>query len=137
MDKMGYLITNKGEQEPMKWIMATILIIAALLGVYLLTIGLPLPPKDESAGLPADVQLLKVTATQDFMFDKKEYVVKAGQKYKLVLHNKSGIHGLAIEDFGINLQGDKLEKEVTFDKPGRYTMHCSVTCGVGHLNMKS
>jgi cytochrome c oxidase subunit 2 len=121
----------------MKYLMSAMLIIAALLGLYMLTIGLPLPPKDETANLPAGVELLKVTASQDFVFDKKEYTVKAGQKYKLVLTNKSGLHGLAIEDFGINLQGDKLEQEVTFDKPGRYKMHCSVMCGTGHPNMVS
>ncbi len=127
----------KGSKERMKYVMSTMLIIAALLGLYMLTLGLPLPPKDESAGLPEGVELLKVTASQDFVFDQKEYKVKAGQKYKLVLHNKSGMHGLAIEDFGIDLQGDKMEQEVTFDKPGRYKMHCSVMCGTGHANMVS
>ncbi|MGN7456129.1 cytochrome C oxidase subunit II [Paenibacillus pasadenensis] len=121
----------------MKWIMSILLVITAGVGIYMLTLGLPEGPKDETADLPEGVELLKVTASNDFVFDKQEYVVKAGQKYKLVLHNKSGIHGLGIEELGIDLQGDTMEQEVTFDKPGRYEMHCSVMCGIGHADMKS
>lgn len=121
----------------MKWIMSTLLVIAAAVGIYMLTIGLPKPPKDEAADLPEGVELLKIVASNDFVFDKEEYVVKAGQKYKMVLSNKSGIHGVGIEELDIDLQGDTMEQEVTFDKPGRYEMHCSVMCGLGHDKMKA
>jgi cytochrome c oxidase subunit 2 len=110
---------------------------AALLSVYLLTFGLPEKPKDETAGLPEGMQLLKVEASNDFVFDQKEYHVKAGQPVRLILKNKSGVHGLAIKDFNIDLEGDKLTQDVTFDKKGTYEIHCSVMCGVGHANMKS
>ncbi|SDS00299.1 cytochrome c oxidase subunit 2 [Paenibacillaceae bacterium GAS479] len=121
----------------MKWIMSIMLILAAALGIYMLTIGMPKPPQDETAGLPEGVELLKIVGTGEFKFDKPEYVVKAGQKYKMVLTNKGGIHGVGIKEFGIDLKDDKMEQEVVFDKPGRYELHCSVMCGVGHADMKS
>lgn len=120
-----------------KWLMAVVLLAASVLGLYMLTFGLPEKPKDEAADLAPGVELLKVSASNDFVFDKKEYKVKAGQKYKLVLVNKSGTHGLAIPDLGIDLKEDKMEMEVTFDKPGTYEMQCSVACGIGHADMKS
>ncbi|MBD3919599.1 cupredoxin domain-containing protein [Paenibacillus sp. PR3] len=120
-----------------KWIMFVVFSAAALLSVYLLTYGLPEKPKDETAGLPEGMQLLKVEASQDFVFDQKEYHVKAGQPVRLILKNKSGLHGLAIKDFNIDLNGSTLTQDVTFDKPGTYEMHCSVMCGTGHADMKS
>ena len=85
--------------------------------------------------MPADTTLLKVEANSDFTFGEKEYKVKAG-KVKLKLVNKSGVHGLAIPDLGVDLQGDKMEQDLVL-KPGTYPMHCAVMCGTGHLNMKS
>jgi Heme/copper-type cytochrome/quinol oxidases, subunit 2 len=120
-----------------KWIMFVVFSAAALLSVYLLTFGLPEKPKDETAGLPEGMQLLKVEASQDFVFDQKEYHVKAGEPVRLILKNKSGLHGLAIKELNIDLQGATLTQDVTFDKPGTYEMHCSVMCGTGHADMKS
>ncbi|AJY73418.1 cytochrome c oxidase subunit II [Paenibacillus beijingensis] len=120
-----------------KWLMLVVLLAASVLSLYLLTFGLPQKPEDETAGLEAGVELLKVSASKDFVFDKKEYTVKAGQKYKLVLVNKSGSHGLAIPDLGIDLKEDKMEMEITFEEPGSYEMVCSVMCGIGHADMKS
>jgi cytochrome c oxidase subunit 2 len=120
-----------------KWIMFVAFAAASILGVYLLTTQMPAKPVDEAATLPPDVTLLKVEANSDFTFGEKEYRVKAGQKIRLKLENKSGVHGLAIPEYQIDLQGDKLEQDVVFDKPGKYELVCSVMCGVGHADMKS
>ncbi|MBO7746081.1 cytochrome C oxidase subunit II [Paenibacillus sp. MWE-103] len=120
-----------------KWIMFVVFAAACVLGVVLLTTQLPDKPVDEAASLPPGESLLKVEASQDFVFDQKEYHVKKGDKVKLELVNKSGLHGLAIPDLGIELKGDKLSQEVTFDKAGTFEMHCAVMCGVGHADMKS
>ncbi|REE80232.1 cytochrome c oxidase subunit 2 [Paenibacillus taihuensis] len=120
-----------------KWIMFIVFAAASILGVVLLTTQLPGKPVDEAASLPPGVTLMKVEASADFVFDKKEYKVKKGDKVKLKLVNKSGVHGLAIPDLGIDLQGDKMEQDVTFDKPGKYEMHCAVMCGTGHQDMKA
>lgn len=120
-----------------KWIMFVLFAAASVLGIYLLTTQLPDKPVDEAASLPPGVTLMKVEASSDFVFDQKEYHVKKGDKVKVKLVNKSGIHGLAIPEYGIDLQGDKMEQEVTFDKAGTFEMHCAVMCGAGHADMKS
>ncbi|MWC28874.1 cupredoxin domain-containing protein [Paenibacillus sp. MMS18-CY102] len=120
-----------------KWIMFVVFTAATLLSVYLLTFGLPDKPKDETAGLPEGMQLLKVQASNDYVFNEKEYHVKAGTTVRLLLQNKSGIHGLAIKDLNVDLQGDKMQQDIKLDKPGTYEMHCSVMCGSGHETMKS
>ncbi|MFC5649215.1 cytochrome C oxidase subunit II [Paenibacillus solisilvae] len=116
-----------------KYVMIVLFLAASVLGVYLLTTQLPGKPVEEV--VPADTTLVKVEANSDFTFGEKEYKVKAG-KVKLKLINKSGVHGLAIPDLGVDLQGDKLEQDLEL-KPGKYDMHCAVMCGTGHLDMKS
>ncbi|MFD0713912.1 cytochrome C oxidase subunit II [Paenibacillus sp. GCM10027626] len=118
-----------------KWSMFVVFAAASILGIVILTTQLPGKAVDEEAA--AGMTLLKVEANSDFTFGEKEYRVKKGEPVKLKLVNKSGIHGLAIADFGIDLNGDKLEQEVTFDKAGTFEMHCSVGCGVGHNDMKT
>lgn len=51
-------------------------------------------------------------------------------------------HGFAINELGINLQlrSDRAvrSRAVKVDlPPGRYTIHCSVFCGIGHASMKA
>jgi len=117
-----------------KWIMFVVFLAASILGIVIMTTQLPGKPVDEEAG---GVPLLKVEANADFTFGEKEYRVKKGETVKLKLVNKSGIHGLAIDKLGIDLHGDNLEQEVTFDEAGEYEMHCSIGCGVGHNDMKT
>ncbi|MFD1953478.1 cytochrome C oxidase subunit II [Paenibacillus thailandensis] len=120
-----------------KWIMFVLFIAASLLGVYLLTFGLPEKPVDESAALPEGMTLLKIEASNDFVFDQEVYTVKVGDKVRLKLHNKSGIHGAEIKGLNVNLQGDHLEQDIEFTEPGEYEIHCSVACGIGHADMKA
>lgn len=120
-----------------KWIMFVLMTAASLLGVYLLTVGLPAKPVDESASLPEGTVLVNVQANADFTFDQPEYKVKVGDKVILRLKNKSGIHGLQIDELNVDLEGEKLEANIEFDKPGEYVMHCSVPCGTGHMEMKT
>ena len=81
-----------------KWIMFGVFIAASVLGLYLMLFALPEKPVDESAGLPEGMTLLKIEASNDFVFDQPEYRVKQGDLVRLVLHNKSGVHGLVIPD---------------------------------------
>ncbi|MFX3633838.1 MAG: cytochrome C oxidase subunit II [Candidatus Pristimantibacillus sp.] len=118
-----------------KWIMFVLFTAASLLGVYLLTFGLPEKPVDEAAALPPGTVLVKVQANADFTFGQEEYKVKVGDKVILKLQNKSGVHGLVIEELNVDLEGDNLETNLEFDKPGEYIMKCSVPCGAGHLEM--
>lgn len=117
-----------------KWVMSTIVVIACVLGVYLLASGLPEKPHEEV--LPEGQELLKITAT-NFEFDQKEYQVKAGTKYTIKFNNKMGKHGAEIKGLDINLTDTNPTVEYTFDKPGTYELHCSIMCGAGHADMVS
>jgi cytochrome c oxidase subunit II len=120
-----------------KWIMFIVFIAASVLGVYLLTFGLPDKPEDPSKGLPEGMTLLQIEASNDFVFDQPEYRVKQGDLVRLMLHNKSGIHGLIIPELNIELSGDAMEQDITFDQAGEFTIECSIPCGSGHTTMVS
>lgn len=120
-----------------KWVMFVLFTAASLLGVYLLTFGLPAKPVDEAAGLPEGVSLLKVVASNDFTFDQPEYKVKVGDKVKLKLENKSGIHGVHIDELQVALDNDHPETDLEFTEPGEYRIYCSIPCGKGHVTMES
>ena len=122
-------VIDKGALTVMqKWVMLVFFSIACLF-------NMPKPPVEETA--PEGVQLVNIVANADFTFDKAEYEVKVGEPVLLKLKNKSGIHGAAIEELGIDLKDGQMEKQITFDKPGTYQIHCSVMCGAGHTDMIS
>lgn len=46
----------------------------------------------------------------------------------------AGIHGVALDEFGMNLKaGESFEFVVT--EAGEYQYYCSISCGQGHDNM--
>jgi cytochrome c oxidase subunit 2 len=116
-----------------KWAMFVLFVGASLFG--LLVLMFQTPEGAEHAAPPKEDEL-RIVAT-DFQFDKQEYRVKVGETKTVTLVNKQGNHGVAFEGLDINLEGDELSKEVTFDKPGEYQLVCSVLCGPGHLEMAS
>ncbi|MDQ0058481.1 cytochrome C oxidase subunit II [Paenibacillus harenae] len=120
-----------------KWIMFVLFTAASLLGVYMLTFGLPAKPVDEAAGLPEGVSLMKVVASNDFTFDQDTYTVKVGDKVKLKLENKSGIHGVHIDELQVELDNDHPETDLEFTEPGEYRIYCSIPCGQGHTTMEA
>jgi cytochrome c oxidase subunit II len=119
-----------------KWIMFVLFIAASVLGLYLLTFGLPDKPKDESAGLPEGVTLMKVEAT-NWEFDQQEYHVKKGDKVLIRLQEKSGFHGFKVDALDIDLSKDKPEQQVEFTEAGTFQIYCSIPCGEGHQEMKA
>ena len=72
----------------------------------------------------------------NFEFDQDEYTVKAGEEVKISLVNDEGMHGIAIDDLDVTIEGDG---ETTFipEKPGEYTIYCNIPCGQGHSDMVS
>jgi cytochrome c oxidase subunit 2 len=78
---------------------------------------------------------LNIEAT-NFQFNKEQFVVKSGEEASINFKSTEGVHGLAIDDFDINISE---EGEATFtpDKPGEYVIYCSIPCGTGHADMKS
>lgn len=72
----------------------------------------------------------------NFELDPVENTVKAGEEVKITLTNDEGMHGLAIDEFDVNIQGDG-EATFTPDEPGEYTIYCNIPCGQGHAEMIS
>jgi len=83
-----------------------------------------------------DGSAVEIIAT-DFDFDKKEYVVKAGEEVTVKLTSKQGNHGIDIQ--GLNVSIKEANGSVTFtpEEPGEYKIICNVFCGTGHGEMVS
>lgn len=118
-----------------KWIMFVLVSVAALLAVGLLAFGMPEKPKDEAAGLPEGVELMKIEAKNDFTFNQEEFTANVGDTVLMRFSNKSGIHGIDISDLNVSLDKDNAETTLTFDKPGEYLIECNIPCGAGHATM--
>lgn len=116
-----------------KYLMVILITAAAIFGIVAMISETPIS-KEELA--QEQKNQLRFTAT-NFQFDQPEYHVKQGTKLTVVLVNKEGVHGLGIPDYNVDLQGDKLQQEVTFDKAGTFDIDCTVMCGAGHANMKT
>jgi cytochrome c oxidase subunit 2 len=73
---------------------------------------------------------------QNFNFGQDTFKVKAGEPITINFKSTEGMHGLAIDEFDINISG---EGTATFtpEEPGEYTIYCSIPCGNGHKDMKS
>ena len=120
-----------------KWIMFTVFIAASLLGVFLLTFKLPEKPVDEAALMPDGVTLMKVVASNDFTFNQDVFTAKVGDKVIMRLENKSGVHGLKIDELQVSLDNNNKETELEFTEPGEYIIYCSIACGPGHQTMQA
>jgi cytochrome c oxidase subunit 2 len=118
-----------------KWIMFSFVIAACLLGVGVLFQEISGRQAEMATHAQAGPQLKFIAS--NFQFDQAEYTVKAGEKVTVSLLNKEGLHALEIVGLNVKLDGTTKSAEVTFDKPGRYEVHCVLPCGTGHANMKS
>ncbi len=95
----------------------------------------PAPPDGNSGS--AQVKEFAITAT-NFQFAPSTITVKKGDRVKITLTNSEGIHGIAIPDFGVNIQpGDAqtATAEFTADKTGAFEFRCNIPCGPGHKEM--
>lgn len=93
------------------------------------------PANEEESEASGEVQEIQIEAS-NFTFDQEKYVVKAGQPVKISLKNAEGMHGIAIDELDVDIQGEGTA-EFTPDKPGEYVIYCNVYCGGGHSDMKS
>ncbi|WP_075618748.1 cupredoxin domain-containing protein [Paenisporosarcina indica] len=67
----------------------------------------------------------------NFDFDTKEVKVKAGDTVKLTYENENGAHGVAIDEFGVDIKGGE-STEFVVDQKGEFEFYCSLLCGTGH-----
>jgi cytochrome c oxidase subunit 2 len=73
-----------------------------------------------------------------FTYSPGEITLKKGEPVILVVKSEDVAHGLRIRELNINLKvkaGGTAEVQVTPDKTGDFTAHCSVFCGEGHGGM--
>lgn len=115
-----------------KWIVAVLFFGASALGIGILFNELPKEPSKED--LAAEANTVTIMAS-NYEFDQAEYKVELGSTKTIRLENEQGLHGIAIKELGVELQGATLEQEVTFDKAGTYEIVCIVMCGEGHADM--
>ncbi|MCM3567069.1 cupredoxin domain-containing protein [Neobacillus mesonae] len=92
---------------------------------------------ETSTDTNAGAQEFTITAKNWNFSSDKEMVVKKGEKVKLNLVNKEGVHTIHNDELGIDLTTDK-PAEFTADKTGEYVLKCSTVCGAAedHEGMK-
>lgn len=88
------------------------------------------PANAESKG---NVVEIMITA-ENFEFSPTEVQAKVGDTVRFTLTNDSGLHGVALDEFGMDLkEGETFEIVVT--EAGEFQFYCSIPCGQGHDNM--
>jgi len=70
----------------------------------------------------------------NWSFSQPEINAKVGDTLKLTLNNEAGVHGLKIEELGVDIKNGETAT-IKLDKAGTYEFHCSIQCGQGHDNM--
>ncbi|WP_409346525.1 cupredoxin domain-containing protein [Paenibacillus sp. MBLB4367] len=118
-----------------KWSMFGLVIIAVVVGLGGLFGEVNKHAKENATEEDAG-KSLKIVAT-NFKFDQAEYKVAKGEKLNVVFQSKEGIHEMEIEGLDVKLTKANSTKEVSFDKPGKYKVHCILPCGTGHADMVS
>lgn len=80
------------------------------------------------------VNEINLISTNFSFGDEDAYTVKAGEEVTITHTNEEGHHGIAIDEFDVNIEGDG---EATFipEEPGEYEIYCNVFCGEGHDDM--
>jgi plastocyanin/mono/diheme cytochrome c family protein len=119
----------------------------ALAATALIVVGLPAAVLGYQFGLRpalAGVRTLDIVAAAPeaggFMPDT--FRVTAGETVRLRFSAPDVTHGLAIGpglnlDFGQIDPGEVKEVDVTFDRPGRYTLYCNTWCSPNHWRMRA
>jgi cytochrome c oxidase subunit 2 len=121
-----------------KWIFFVLFIAASVLGVGVLFQEITVNQAKTAAEAADAGKSLKIMAS-NWQFDKPEYTVTKGDKLKVSLQLKEGVHAVQITGQGLDVHLDKNtpSQEITFDKPGTYEVHCVLPCGEGHAKMVS
>lgn len=107
------------------WLMLLIIVIGGSVGF----------PQTPSQGKIAQIRM----TARRYQFDPDVITVKQGQHVQLILTATDHDHGIAIPAFGVKQHLKKgVPTTVSFiaSKPGTFTFHCSVFCGMGHRHMK-
>lgn len=92
-------------------------------------------PVTASASAPQTVTITAATS-----FSPSAITVKAGEAVTLKFVGTSGVHGVESKELGIPATtitpGSAKTVVFTPQKPGTYTLHCTIMCGPQHGNME-
>lgn len=95
--------------------------------------------KHSASSAPKTSARIVTIVASNFQFTPNQITVKKGEKVTLVLRNADGVHGLMIQDLGINVaipaDGSTTSVMLPTDTAGVFTFRCSVPCGPGHRDM--
>lgn len=95
--------------------------------------------KQDPSHLANKIKIIKLTASR-YKFVPNSIVVNRGDIVRLIATSTDVTHGIFIKDYNVDVPISKGEKKIIefiADKTGDFTLHCSVYCGPGHMNMKS
>src|SRR5690625_1878416 len=89
---------------------------------------------EDTAASEDAVNEINLVSTNFSLGDEDVYTVKAGEEVTITHTNEEGHHGIAIDEFDVDIEGDG---EATFipDEPGEYEIYCNIFCGEGHEDM--
>lgn len=85
-------------------------------------------PSDGSSSNEIEIE------ASNFELSPSENTVNAGEEVKLTLTNVEGMHGIAIDELDVSIEGDG-EAVFSPEEPGEYTIYCNIPCGQGHSDM--
>lgn len=91
---------------------------------------------DEEA-LVSRPRIIDVTA-ENWAFTPSVITVKKGEAVQLRIRGVSGVHGYTVPGLGIEetiAPHQIVTVDLPTEKPGTYSLFCSVPCGVGHTDM--
>lgn len=102
-------------------------------------LGLTLSIAAAATASAAAPQTVTINTTASQTFSPSQITVKAGEPVTLKFVGTGGVHGVESKDLGIptTMITPGSSKSVTFtpQKPGTYTLHCTVMCGPKHGEM--
>ncbi len=91
----------------------------------------------ESSSVQAETRIINIEAS-NWTFTPASITVKKGEKVQLKITNVSGVHGLLVQDLGIDLklaEGATGTVDLPTDKTGTFSFRCNTLCGEGHKDM--
>lgn len=112
--------------------LAPLLVLVALVGIPVGVLAYQqLHLQGAGALAPADgVRTIHIEAYQ-WGFEPSTVTVKRGERVRILATSRDVTHGLQISNYGIDMEvkpGRWASAEFTADKPGTFTMRCSVFC---------
>lgn len=108
---------------------ARLLSLLPFIGVALVVLFLPVPFSERPTSHQVTVE------AEQFAFDPPVLHVNRGDRIILTLQATDVVHGLHVDDYGIDLRaepGISQHAEFVADRTGKFRYRCSVACGTLH-----